>query len=270
MKNLFISELLKTKRSPFLLLIIALPLILNGVFFINFFALTPEEFDHKLLPGDDRNPWFGYYKSFLFLSSIIFPLVISVLTYVVKNIEDRAKGWRSLLTLPKPIITLYAAKFFVILFYCLIYLVLSLGLLLLSAEVLSFLKPDFHFGSYPRYVGLIGNLFLYYLLIAVAISSLTYALVICLARTMAGLLLSVFIPFLFVLIEFPFNPYSQAFTQTVLPIALRSSHIRTFGNADTFQFSLSLTTACWYLLGWILLAWWLLYMKSKRPAIDYN
>lgn len=270
MRNLVVSELLKTKRSPFLLVVVFLPLLFNFLSFIDFYFTSAEEFRENLLPGDDLNPWFSYDRKFLLLFSISLPLVVSVLTFVIKNIEDKANGWRSLFILPYPIFRLYLAKYAIVVFYCLTYLVMSLGLLLVGSEILSFLKPDFHFSMYPRYLDLTGWLFVEFVWISMVISSVTYACVIYLKRTMAGLLLSIFLPFFLVFLEFSFNPYSQAFTRTQLPMALRSSHIRTLGNADGFVFSFSFYPAYWYLLGWVLLAWLLLYVKSKRPAIDYN
>lgn len=266
--NHLLSELLKTKRSSFFLIIILLQCLLVTIFFIDFFSLTIDEFYSKLWRYDDKNPCFYYYKTNLYVMPIMLPIIASVITFSVKNIEDKANGWKSIFTLPRSVFKIHLDKFFVVSIYLFSYVFLSFCLLMVSAFVLSILKPDFNFGAFPFYFDLILILGFKYLVSALAVGSFTYCFLIFFRRVITGLLSSIFFPLIGVFIEYSFNLYNSSFTQTFVLLRLRSDSIRENGSAERFDFSYDFYSEL-LLIIWILFSWSLIYFQSKRPKISY-
>lgn len=265
---MFLSELLKTKRYSILFLIILFPVFIITSFFISFYNLTLDEFHDFIRPGQDHNPWYYYYNLPLSILALSLPLITSVVTYIIKSIEDKANGWKDLFSLPQPIIQLHLTKFLVISLYLLVYHAITLALLLMAVYTLSFLKTDFNFNDYPSYVGFLCSLFLNYFFVSVAISSLTYCVIIFIKRNVVSLLLCIFIPLIGMFYTSSFNLYSNTNTITSMAKGLRTEYI--FNNGSALGFELQVPTDFLvYLLGWVVLSWVLIYLQSKRPVIKY-
>lgn len=271
MISFLISEFIKTKRSSSLVLIISFPIILIGIFFFSFFFQSKSEYYLKLSPGEDGNPWFNYYKNFIYVFAITLPIISSIITFIVKNIEDKANGWKSLLSLPLPFSIIYLIKFSVIIGYLFAYHLLSIALLLGSAKILSVIKPDFDFALFPSYIDFVFIIFVKLLLASFAIGSLTYCFLIYFKRTTTGLLLSIFLPLFGVFVEYWYNVYSIPFMDVSDPIRARSMYIRTYGNGNALGFDFSFSFyAQWIVLIWIIFSWVLIYFQAKRANINYH
>ena len=267
---MFLSELLKTKRYSILFLLVLFPVFIIASFFISFYNLTLDEFYESIRPGHDNNPWYYYYTFPLFILPLSVPLITSVVTYIIKNIEDKANGWKGLFSLPQPVIQLHLTKFLVIAFYLLLYHAITLALLLISVYVLSFLKPEFDFHAYPSYVVFLVSLFLNYFFISLAIGSLTYCVIIFIKRNVISLLLSIFVPLIAIFMTTPFNLYTNASTITAMVEGLRFQYVFNNGSALGYELDVSADFSIYlYLLGWIVFSWLLIYFQSKRPIIKY-
>lgn len=267
---MFLSELLKTKRYSILFLIVLFPVFIITSFFISFYNLTLEEFQENIFSGRDNNPWYYYYRLPLFILTFSLPLVTSVMTFVIKSIEDKANGWKDLFSLPQPIIQLHLTKFLVISSYLLLYHAITLALLLISVYTLSFLKPEFDFNGYPSYVGFLFSLFLNYFFISLAISSLTYCVIIFIKRNVVSLLLSIFVPLIAIFITTPFNLYTSAASIESRSMGLRTQYILNHDSAVGFELEVSADITIYLALtGWVVFSWLLIYFQSKRPIIKY-
>ena len=267
---MFLSELLKTKRYSILFLIILFPVFITTSFFISYYNLTLEEFQENIFSGGDNNPWYYYYKLPLFILTYSLPLITSVMTFVIKSIEDKANGWKDLFSLPQPILKLHLTKFLVISFYLLLYHAITLALILVSVFVLSLVKPEFDFNNYPSYFGFLFSLFFNYFLISLAIGSLTYCAIIFIKRNVVSLLLSIFVPLIAIFITTPFNLYTSAATIQSRSMGLRTQYILNNGSAAGFELYVSVDFSIYlYLIGWMVFSWLLIYFQSKRPIISY-
>jgi lantibiotic transport system permease protein len=266
---MLLSELLKTKRYSILFFIILFPIFINILFFTSFYNLTLDEFHELIRPGQDNNPWYYYYNLPLFILALSLPIITSVITFIIKSIEDKANGWKALFTLPKPIIQIHLSKFFVISLYLLLYHAITLAIVIISVYTLSYIKPDFDFYSYPSYFGFLLSLFLNYFFVSIAISSLTYCVIIFIKRSVVSLLLSIFVPIIGMFFTSPFNLYTIANTITSSSKGLRTQYILNHGSSLGFELNVPAGINI-YLLGWIVLAWLFIHAQTKRPVINYH
>lgn len=189
------AEFLKTKRTSIFIFHLSLAIVSVGSLFIYFFFKTRQELLNEKLFEANPNPWFIYYGNYLFLFVIFLPVIISVTAFLVKNIEDRADGWKRLYVLPYGVETLHMAKLLIIITYVTIYLLATYFLLSLSSFILAEFKSDFEF---YRFNPLTYNIFIFFVkfeIAAVSIITSSYALFISLKRNTASLLFSIFLPF---------------------------------------------------------------------------
>jgi len=266
---MFLSELLKTKRNAFLYLVILFPIFIVALFFISFYRLTLEEFYKNIMPGNDNNPWYYYYNLLLFILAIALPLVSSLITFIIKDIEDKANGWKVIFALPKAVLRIHFIKFLVISFYLFLYHAITLILTLISVYILSILKPEFNFNSYPSYVVFLVGLFVKYFLISLAIGSLTYCIIIFIRKNVVSLLLSIFLPLIGMFFTSSFNIYSNVISIISIPKQIRTRYILDYGSAHGLELTVP-SDYDLYILAWVVFSWLLIYFQSKKPVINYS
>lgn len=205
------AEFLKTKKIPLLVFLIILGLGSIGAFFFVFLGKPFDTFLQQNPSEENPNPWFSYYfNNYLLLFVIVLPFIVSITTYVVKNIEDRSDTWKRLFVLPYKRELLHLSKLCVVWFYSTFYVLITILLLLLSGIVLSKLKPDFNFADFPNYQKFLWIFLVKFELATVAITTFSYAYMVIIKRTVVSLLLSIFLPL--VGLFFP-SPYSSALHQ---------------------------------------------------------
>jgi hypothetical protein len=266
---MFLSELLKTKGYSSLHFVWILPLLLVTMFSINFYNLTLQEFHDNIWPGNDENPWYYYYNIPLLIITFLLPLVTSLTTFIIKNMEDKANGWKSLFALPYPIFKIYQFKFLVITLFLFLYNFFTLLFIIVSANILSVLKPEFEFDKYPSYTGYLIGLFSLYFLVSLAIGSLTYLYSLYIKKVIVSLLISIFLPLIAQFFTSSFNLFSLASMITRLPRILRIKYINLHGSADGFTLQISHELDI-YILLWIAFCWLLIWFLSKKPTIYFS
>lgn len=266
---IFLSELLKTKGYSSLHFVWILPLFIMTMFFISFYKLSLEDFLNNIGPGQDKNPWYYFYTMPLFTLSLLLPLVASLTAFMIKNIEDRANGWKSLFTLPFPIFKIYQFKFLVITLFLFLYNFFTLLFIIVSVNILSILKPEFDFDKYPSYSSYLVALFFLYFFVSLSIASFTYLYAIFFKRTIVSLLLSIFLPLLGIFFTYSFNLYSLASSISRHSKFPRIRYINLHGSAEGFNLRVSHDLDI-YIFLWIAFCWLLIWFLSKKPTIYFN
>lgn len=115
------AELLKTRRTIYLLGVILMPTILSFFNFLLLLGLSEKEGYYAVAQG-----WVRFeHNTITFWGLLVFPCVIVLVTAFTAHQEHDIAHWRQLMCLPLPKAPLYLAK-----------LALVLGLLLLSCLVL--------------------------------------------------------------------------------------------------------------------------------------
>jgi hypothetical protein len=132
----FKSELLKTKRSPALILTLVMAAV-GPIFLLIVFDNDQPEQILKV----NKDPWnFFFYQGWGFISVIFLPMFIVMLSTLLPQIEYRNQTWKQVLTTPQSFLQLYIAKFLVYQFYIWAFLFLHLLLVGLSTS----LQPVIH------------------------------------------------------------------------------------------------------------------------------
>ncbi len=261
------AELLKTKKLSIVVFHITIALISISALFFFFYNQTYEEFQNNNRLEIKPNPWFIFYRSYLFLFVIFLPLIASVTTYIIKSIEDRADAWKRLFVLPYNKLLIHLAKLCVIIFYLTLYLLLTVMLLLISSTLLSGLKPDFQFSHFNNYRSTLIVFFIKFEIAIIAITAFTYAYLIIIKKTIITLLMSIFLALIGLTIT---SHYSASLDQFNIYIRKRQHlllnnipgyddlSIKLFASQDIF---------CLVIVFISLIA---IYIKSKKPIINFE
>lgn len=261
------AELIKTKNIPILII---LALFVVGVILIGFFhflSLSLADYNRLASYDLEPNPWYFYYFGMgLLIYSILLPLALSILPFVIKNVEDKADAWKRTLILPTSIYKIHLSKLTVICFYASMFVGVTLGGLMLSGLLLSKLRPDFNFSQHPTYHQFLLLIFLKFELSALAIVVFGYAYLLFIKKTLVSLLLTVLLPLLCLLI---IPPYNSAPTQLFLFKMERNKVLIREGNVFT-DLHLTITSTDVTCIGIIVVALGVIFYKSTRPIIDYE
>ncbi len=262
------AELLKTRNIPILML---MALFVAGVILIGFsHFLSLSEADYNTMAAYDLqpNPWYFYYfGTGLLVYTLILPLALSILPFVIKSVEDKADAWKRTLILPAPIYSIHLSKLAVICFYASLFVGVSLVGLMLSGLLLSKLRPEFNFHEYPTYHKFLTILFFKFELAALAIVTGGYAYMLFIKKTLVSLLLTVLLPLLCFLL---LPPYNSAPTQLFLFKMERSRILIRDGNVFTDLHLNLITTTDAICIGIIAAALIVVFYKSTRPMVDYE
>jgi len=261
------AEFLKTKRIPILGLYCALMLGSIGMVFTFFYFKTLEEFLNEIHHEENPNPWYAYYfQRYLFLWTVFLPLIVSIATYVVKNIEDKSDAWKRVFVLPYNRTIIHVSKLSVIWIYTTLYVLVSFIFLFLSGIALSKLKPDFNFSAHHTYHEFLLIFCFKFEIAALSITTFSYAYLILIRRTVVSLLLTIFLPFVSLLFK---SPYSSPIHQRISFGIKRAEMIINSYPYETLQVQViaSPDIVC---IGTIVLSFVAIVWASKRPIINYE
>lgn len=194
----------------------------------SFLAMTYDEFLKSAYPSADVNPWFGYYfnTGFFWFLTFFLPLVISLVVFFIKNIEDRADGWKRMLVLPFSPFRLYINKLLVI-WICTIGFILSLfAFFIASGVMLSWLKPEFKFDQFPTYHYFLICFALKYCAFGLTVSSFCYLILLLIKRYALSLATVVLLPIVAPLtFDSKFNPFYSFISTMFNFMRFRSRYI---------------------------------------------
>jgi hypothetical protein len=264
--RLFKAELLKTKKMPILWFYAALIIVSIGTFFLFFYFLTFEEFSSVRFE-ENPNPWYAYYFSrYLFLWVFLLPLIVSITTYIIKNIEDKADAWKRLFVLPYDRAIIHVSKLSLILLYTTSYVLITFLILVLSGISLSELKPDFDFQAHQTYHEFLPVFWLKFEISVIAITTFSYAYMILVKRTVVSLLLSIFLPFVGLFFT---SQYSSPLYQLHTFHGMRAEMVINSKSYDTLHLNVigSHDILCLII---IVLSFIAIILASKRPIINYE
>lgn len=261
------AEFLKTKKIPILGLYSILVVGSIAIFFIFFYNKTFKEFVNEHLMEANPNPWYAYYfKRYLLLSVFFLPLIISVTTYIIKNIEDKADAWKRLFVLPYSREIIHLSKLSVIWLYTTLYVVMTFSFLMLSGILLSKLKPDFNFSAHHTYHEFLFIFCLKFEVAVVSIATFSYAYMIWVKRTVVSLLLSIFLPFVGLIFPSPYSSplyQTHTFNRSVHEMLINSQshetlHLKVIGSHDFLCIAIMV-------LSFVAIVW-----ASKNPVVNYE
>jgi hypothetical protein len=264
--NLLRAELLKLKGIRLILSYIVLIVGSISIVFFYFLNQDYEEFILRNSLEENPNPWYSYYASYLFLLVFVLPIIASISTFLIKSIEDKADAWKRIYILPYRKDAIHLNKLLIIWLYISIYMIGTFLILILSATLLSKLKPDFHFSSHSNYNQILLVLFFKFELSILAITAFCYAYMLLIGRVLISLLLSIFLPLFCLFFE---NQYSSALYQFFLLHRSRLSLIINHEHPDMLQFNevSQHDIICIIIL---LISIGLLILASKKLIINYE
>lgn len=189
------SESLKLKRTLALSMVVAAPLIVVFLQFINYL----QRGEALLYPGAD--PWIRFSQSVLVLwSMLMLPLFITLESALLAGLEHGQNQWRHLFALPVPRWAIYAAK--LVAAFALIGLgnLVLWGATLLAGTALRLFKPALGFGQSTPFLGILNQALLIYLAswlilaihswVSIRSHSFTFAVGLGIAATFIGLIVS--------------------------------------------------------------------------------
>jgi len=137
------SEILKTKRTYNLNIVILFPLIISLLFFVHYAKIfySPSK-------GAGMHHWLNYSRNFFMIYNLLFPLVAALVAFSLSNIEHKNNAYKLLFTLPIKKYEIYFSKVLILIFWLLILVLLAYSLLILSGNTLSYLLPHLGFQDY--------------------------------------------------------------------------------------------------------------------------
>jgi hypothetical protein len=143
LKNSVLTEITKQKKTLALWGTILAPLFVVTVNFLIFFS-HPE-----LLKKADTNPWLKIAGNAINIYSILMlPLLITLVAFMVNNVDHKAYGWKHLFALPVSRATIYISKIVVAAGMVLLSLGLFDAFLILSGNLLSSAHPEIRFENF--------------------------------------------------------------------------------------------------------------------------
>lgn len=139
-KNSILTEITKQKRTLALWGSIIAPLFVITVNFLIFFSRP------KLLQATNTDPWMKIAGNSINIYSILMlPLLVTLVAFMVNNVEHKANGWKHLFALPVNRINFYAGKIIVAAVLVLFSLFVFDIFLILSIKLLAGIHPDINF-----------------------------------------------------------------------------------------------------------------------------
>lgn len=140
-KNLLITEATKQKKTLAFWGTILAPLFVASVNFLIFFS-HPE-----LLTKRGINPWVKLIGNATNIYTILMlPLLITLIAFIVNNVEHRANGWKHMFALPVSRSGVYSSKVAVTAGLLFLSLVIFNSFLILSGKLLASIHPEINFG----------------------------------------------------------------------------------------------------------------------------
>ncbi|MGG3928200.1 ABC transporter permease [Metabacillus fastidiosus] len=153
MKSIFLSDLIKMKRSRFWEIVILLPLILLvGNTMLMLFNIT--EIQRDVTQGKSYSIWGAMWMVTYYCNFVMIHLSVTILTSFIANIEHQAKSWKLLFSIPISRVKFYWSRYlWAILGVTLSALFLMLGLWAIGimfggGETLNWSRL-FHFTMFP-------------------------------------------------------------------------------------------------------------------------
>ncbi len=143
LKNSFLTEITKQKKTLALWGTILAPLFVVTVNFLIYFS-HPE-----LLMKQDTNPWLKISGNAINIYTILMlPLLITLIAFIVNNVEHKANGWKHLFALPVSRTNIYISKFLVAAGMVFLSLILFDMFLILSVKLLAAVHPEINFEKF--------------------------------------------------------------------------------------------------------------------------
>ena len=143
LKNSVFTEITKQKKTLALWGAILAPLFVVTINFLIFFS-HPE-----LLEKAETNPWLKIAGNASNIYSILMlPLLITLVAFIVNNVEHKANGWKHLFALPVSRPNIYLGKIIVAAGLVFLSLALFDVFLILSGKLLASLHPEIHFENF--------------------------------------------------------------------------------------------------------------------------
>jgi len=143
LKNSVFTEITKQKKTLALWGTILAPLFVVFVNFVIFFS-HPE-----LLAKQDTNPWLKIAGNAINIYTILMlPLLITLVAFIVNNVEHKANGWKHLFALPVSRTTVYTSKVIITVAMVFLSLIIFDVFIILSGKLLSVLNPEINFGNF--------------------------------------------------------------------------------------------------------------------------
>lgn len=141
--NLVITESTKQKKTLAFWGTILAPLFVASVNFLIFFS-HPE-----LLTKQGTDPWIKLIGNATNIYTILMlPLLITLIAFIVNNVEHRANGWKHMFALPVSRGGVYSGKIVVAAGLLFLSLVIFNLLLILSGKLLASIHPEIKFGQF--------------------------------------------------------------------------------------------------------------------------
>lgn len=137
------AEILKTKRTWNLALVLLLPSIIS----IIVFGYYLKQIMGQELTGGN-NAWISYSRIFFQFYSFLYPLLVAIVAFSLSNIEHKNNGFKQLFTFPVHKSYIYFSKVIILTFWILSSLLLAYSLMMLSGNILSVLFPQIGFQNY--------------------------------------------------------------------------------------------------------------------------
>ncbi len=260
------AEIVKTSGLPILKLLALFLTGMIGLMFWHYCTLSLVDYNRAASYDPAPNPWYFYYFGFnMLVYTLVFPIALSVIPFVVKNVEDKADAWKRTLTLPGSLFSIQLSKLAVIWFYASMFVAITLVGYILSGIVLSMLRPEFGFSESPTYHKFLIILFFKFEWAALAIVTIGYTYMLFIRKTLVSLLLSIFVP----IVGFIIPPYNVAVAQDMVFKRIRYQTFKEGGGYEDLHFGLfgSSEAIC---LGIIIVALFVILYKSTRPIVDYE
>lgn len=143
LKNSILIEITKQKKTLALWGAILAPLFVVFVNFLIFYS-HPE-----LLSKQETNPWLKLAGNALNIYTILMlPLLITLVAFIVNNVEHKSYGWKHLFALPVSRTNVYLSKIVVTAAMILLSLLLFDVFIILSGKVLAKIHPEINFQSF--------------------------------------------------------------------------------------------------------------------------
>jgi hypothetical protein len=141
------SELLKTKRSPVLLLTLAMATF-APLFLLIVFKQEHDGNPSDVIPSMKKDAWnYYFYQGRGMISFVFLPMFIVLSSTLLSQIEYRNHTWKQVLAAPQSYGRVYLSKFLVLHLFILIYMAAHNLLMGGSALISNILNPEFDFSA---------------------------------------------------------------------------------------------------------------------------
>ena len=142
LKNSIITEITKQKKTLALWGSVIAPLFVITVNFLIFFSRP------KILQSQNVIPWLKVVGNATNIYTILMlPLLVTLIAYIVNNVEHKSNGWKHLYALPVNRVYFYLSKIIVAAGMVLLSLVIFVVLVLLSIKSLALAHSQINFAK---------------------------------------------------------------------------------------------------------------------------